>query len=65
MYYHTCPLCGANLDPGEYCDCMDEKSRSSATLDNGSRRTIRCVPRHEEKQRTAMLCTHYSSVQNN
>lgn len=20
-YYHTCPDCGANLDPGETCDC--------------------------------------------
>lgn len=20
MYYHTCPNCGANLDPGERCD---------------------------------------------
>lgn len=20
-YYHTCLLCGANLDPGERCDC--------------------------------------------
>ena len=20
-YYYTCPLCGANLDPGEKCDC--------------------------------------------
>ncbi len=20
-YYHTCPICGANLDPGERCDC--------------------------------------------
>lgn len=20
-YYHTCPVCGANLDPGEKCDC--------------------------------------------
>ena len=19
--YHTCPSCGANLDPGEQCDC--------------------------------------------
>lgn len=24
-YYHTCPCCGANLDPGEHCDC--KKSR--------------------------------------
>ena len=20
-YYRTCPHCGANLDPGERCDC--------------------------------------------
>ena len=20
-FYHTCPDCGANLDPGEHCDC--------------------------------------------
>ena len=23
-YYHTCPCCGANLDPGERCDCEAE-----------------------------------------
>lgn len=21
-YYHTCPYCGANLDPQEQCDCQ-------------------------------------------
>lgn len=27
QYYHTCPKCGANLDPGESCDCqVTEKS---------------------------------------
>lgn len=25
-YYWTCPYCGSNLDPGERCDCRDEKS---------------------------------------
>lgn len=25
MHYKTCPYCGANLDPGERCDCRDEK----------------------------------------
>lgn len=25
MYYHTCPDCGANLDPGEHCDCGREE----------------------------------------
>lgn len=24
-YYSTCPLCGANLDPGEPCDCDKER----------------------------------------
>ena len=22
-YYHTCDKCGANLDPGEKCDCEE------------------------------------------
>ena len=22
-YYYTCPICGANLDPGEQCDCQE------------------------------------------
>lgn len=22
-YYHTCPDCGAALDPGERCDCRE------------------------------------------
>lgn len=26
-YYRTCPYCGANLDPGERCDCQDEEQR--------------------------------------
>lgn len=24
-YYETCPRCGANLDPGEICDCQKEE----------------------------------------
>ena len=24
-YYHTCPYCGASLDPGETCDCENNK----------------------------------------
>lgn len=23
-FYHTCPHCGSNLDPGEKCDCESE-----------------------------------------
>ena len=32
-YYETCQHCGANLDPGEQCDCKKEKEiRKDATL---------------------------------
>lgn len=27
-YYDTCPACGANLDPGERCDCTGERKPS-------------------------------------
>lgn len=23
VYYRTCPRCGAHLDPGESCDCLE------------------------------------------
>ena len=28
MQYYTCERCGANLDPGEKCDCENEKEKS-------------------------------------
>ena len=32
MYYHKCRRCGANLDPGEKCDCeTGERSISHST----------------------------------
>ncbi|MBQ3023373.1 MAG: hypothetical protein IJD91_08645 [Clostridia bacterium] len=26
-FYKRCPHCGANLDPGEHCDCKAQKER--------------------------------------
>ena len=26
-FYRVCPLCGCNLDPGEPCDCQEEKKK--------------------------------------
>ena len=26
-YFKVCPKCGAALDPGEKCDCMEEEAR--------------------------------------
>lgn len=24
-YFNTCPHCGSNLDPGESCDCKEQR----------------------------------------
>ena len=32
MYFTTCPLCGAHLDPCEKCDCLKEKEKLKAKL---------------------------------
>ncbi len=29
--YRSCPYCGANLDPGERCDCKEEAAPVMAT----------------------------------
>lgn len=26
-YFNTCPNCGSNLDPGEKCECEEEKTQ--------------------------------------
>lgn len=31
--YYTCPHCGANLDPGERCDCRDQKKKEENYAD--------------------------------
>ncbi len=28
--YYECPLCGANLDWGEQCDCIERRAEQSA-----------------------------------
>jgi len=30
-YYHECPDCGLNLDPGEICDCKEKAPSEAAT----------------------------------
>lgn len=35
MQYRTCPYCGASLDPGERCDCMDETDETVQADDGG------------------------------
>ena len=34
MYYRECPRCGANLDPEEHCDCVEERIRQTEVIMN-------------------------------
>lgn len=33
-YFRICPKCGCNLDPGEQCDCEQEKTRKINDMQN-------------------------------
>ncbi|MFA9465331.1 MAG: hypothetical protein ACERKN_13685 [Velocimicrobium sp.] len=33
-YFNTCPACGCNLDPGEHCDCAQEKEKEKGILNS-------------------------------
>lgn len=34
--YWTCPLCGANLDPGEHCDCKEKVKEDKRLRSEGN-----------------------------
>lgn len=36
--YWTCPLCGANLDPGEQCDCKEKVREDNRPRSAGNAR---------------------------
>ena len=32
MFFRECPYCGCNLDPGEKCECWDQKQKKEDML---------------------------------
>ena len=50
MYYNECPFCGANLDPGEPCDCQDSRRRKQLLIKETN----------VLKRRTAQTCVKVS-----
>ena len=36
-YYRTCPDCGAHLDAGERCDCLEEQNRNKTGTTNNEK----------------------------
>lgn len=35
-YYNTCPYCGANNDPGEICNCIQQSDTEKEEKDDNS-----------------------------
>ena len=50
MYYNECPFCGANLDPGESCDCQDSRKKKKLWVKKVN----------VSKRRTAQTCVKVS-----
>lgn len=39
-YYKICSRCGANLDPGEVCDCKEEAASGATNTGDGKAEQI-------------------------
>ena len=58
-FYRKCPYCGANLDPGERCDCTSsndslcvESTQCNATQHNATQKDKR-LKKHMIRKKTA------------
>ena len=40
MIFQSCDYCGANLDPGERCDCANEERAAEVAPSNDSKRNV-------------------------
>ena len=52
MYGYVCGRCGAYLDPGERCDCIENEEKSAELIrENGSEKKKRT-----SRKKVAALC---------
>jgi hypothetical protein len=55
-YYKTCPVCGAALDPGEICECV-QRSFSQLTDENKTKINALISEKLEEQEKRAAIST--------
>ena len=59
-YYRTCPNCGAALDPGEICECVQQERDRQAFLTAIQEPEKRAAERESRKMRVqlvGMICS--------
>ncbi len=65
-YYKTCSYCGANLDPGEKCDCQErEASPAEGEFVSLSEREIKKGPQvreHRANQKTIYITISLTEI---
>lgn len=44
-YFNVCPRCGGTLDPGEKCDCMEERAKEETKKQEFAKRHLRIEPK--------------------
>jgi hypothetical protein len=59
--YRKCHLCGANLDPGEMCDCQNSKDQNDIQTEN----TMKYIVRNYEQQSSIAFLPGRSKCNNN
>ena len=47
-YYRVCPDCGGSLDPGEICDCSEQRTNGDRRLEN--LRPFNTMPPEEQRE---------------
>lgn len=59
-YYRTCPHCGAALDPGERCDCLDTGKDLPVLPHRNATKKNKESPRpsHWNKEKAAPVLPH-------
>ena len=58
-YYRKCPLCGANLDPGEQCDCaafLQEGKQGETAVETQGITGEQSQPEENKKARLPGAC---------
>lgn len=64
-YYRTCPHCGANLDPGERCDCRPALQAEARSLFSQlTDEAIEAIMEEIKKAPVSVTSTDRSEVEN-
>lgn len=50
MYGYICPECGAYLDPGETCDCIEERKELKDKFEEAQEKLIRMFTEDKDGQ---------------